>query len=332
MLAQALPQPIVRSPLRPMNPLRDLGQVADLIEGAFGAELRLLGDEYIVAMRRWAARAPLLLLMDPEESFLSGYVWEEAGHLVGNVTVGPLYRGSAEWLISNVVVHPDYRRRGIGRQLMEAALALIAARGGESAVLQVREDNAGAGRRYASLGFRHLYCSIDLLREAEPAPSPSGPLAAPWRRFRSGDLHAARRLLQRVTPPAQQPYAPILAASSQFLEHGVWGAWLEDRLDGARTGRWVAEEEGRICAFLGARASLRRGRHHRLYWIVRPDQQGRLEEDMVKRGLAFLAAFPDHPTLALAPVSDETGLAALRRCGFREVRRLSHLKLEVKTA
>ena len=315
-----------------MNPLRDLGQVADLIEGAFGDELRLLGDEYLMAMRRWAARAPWLLLLDPEESFLSGFVWEEAGRIVGNVTVGPLYRGSADWVISNVVVRPDHRRRGIARRLMDAALALISARGGEGAILQVREDNEGAGRLYAALGFRALYTSIDLLREAEAAPPPPAPMPDLWRRFRPSDRHAVRRLLHRATPPAWQPYAPVLAASSQFLERVTWSAWLDDRLDGARTGRWVVEEEGRICAFLGARASLRRGRHHRLYWILRADQQSRLEEALVRHGLVFLAAYPGRPIVAMLPQADEAGLAALQRWGFREVRRLCNLKLEVRKA
>jgi hypothetical protein len=63
--------------------------------------------------------------------------------------------GSPRWryLIANVAVHPDYRRRGIGRQLTMKALEHIHQRRA-GAWLQVRDDNPPAQNLYLSLGFQ----------------------------------------------------------------------------------------------------------------------------------------------------------------------------------
>jgi hypothetical protein len=57
------------------------------------------------------------------------------------------------WIVANVGVPPDFQRRGIARQLMQASMDLIAQRGGEAAILQVDEDNDAARNLYRSLGF-----------------------------------------------------------------------------------------------------------------------------------------------------------------------------------
>ena len=85
---------------------------------------------------------------------LYGFVWEERWRIVGNLSLIPLYRrGKVFYLIANVAVHPDYRRRGIGRQLTQTALDHLRQRGIDSAWLQVRDDNPGAYDLYRSLGF-----------------------------------------------------------------------------------------------------------------------------------------------------------------------------------
>src|SRR5687767_2077333 len=51
-------------------------------------------------------------------------------------------------------VHPTFRRRGLGRNLIESVLARAAAGGAKRAVLEVDVRNAGAIQFYRELGFR----------------------------------------------------------------------------------------------------------------------------------------------------------------------------------
>lgn len=59
-----------------------------------------------------------------------------------------------EMQILNVAVHPDWRRRGVGRALMEEVLAEAREKGVRSVILEVRDGNANAVQLYSSLGFQ----------------------------------------------------------------------------------------------------------------------------------------------------------------------------------
>lgn len=58
-----------------------------------------------------------------------------------------------EGQIINVAVHPDARRRGVGRSLMEAAETYAKERGIVFLSLEVRESNIAARSLYSSLGW-----------------------------------------------------------------------------------------------------------------------------------------------------------------------------------
>ena len=141
--------------MRPLNILRDLPGVADLVEKCFADTMDAEGRRYLQQMRRagqdnvfmrWAANAAESVSMP-----LSGYVWEENGEIIGNVSLIP-YRHKRKkiYLIANVAVRPDYRRRGIGRALTAAAMHHASQRHATATWLHVRDDNPGAIALYTS--------------------------------------------------------------------------------------------------------------------------------------------------------------------------------------
>lgn len=160
MTASAHPLPAARpEPLRRFDVSRDLNAVADLIERCFSDTLDVDGQSYLRQMRT-AAQNPGFLrwassVADRVSLPLSGFVWEENGQVVGNLSLIRMAgRGERVSLIANVAVDPTYRRRGIARALTEAALDEVARlRRTDSVWLQVREENAVARHLYGSLGF-----------------------------------------------------------------------------------------------------------------------------------------------------------------------------------
>ncbi len=146
------------SHLRPLNILRDLPQVADLIELCFASTMDDDGQSYLQQMRRashdssflhWASTAA-----ESASLPLSGFIWEVDGKIVGNVSLVPYYYRSRKIaLIANVATHPDYRRHGIGRALTERAMQQAYLKGAKEIWLHVRDDNPTAIRIYANLGF-----------------------------------------------------------------------------------------------------------------------------------------------------------------------------------
>ncbi|MCX7707822.1 MAG: GNAT family N-acetyltransferase, partial [Anaerolineae bacterium] len=148
-----------RSGLQLFDPARHMFQVADLVAQVFAEELDGKGRQALREMR-WVGRlspvmgGPLTMALLNED--FTGHVWLEEGRVVGNVTLQQADAAGFRWRISNVAVAPAYRGRGIGRALMQAALAEIAQRGGSWALLQVRADNHVAYQLYRSLRFEDV--------------------------------------------------------------------------------------------------------------------------------------------------------------------------------
>ncbi|GFO59950.1 N-acetyltransferase [Geomonas silvestris] len=81
-------------------------------------------------------------------------VWREAGETVGYLT--SVKYGKSGW-IGNLLVQPQARRHGIGRALMERAVAVLLKNGVETIWLTASEEGAGI---YCRLGFApidHIY-------------------------------------------------------------------------------------------------------------------------------------------------------------------------------
>jgi ribosomal protein S18 acetylase RimI-like enzyme len=70
-------------------------------------------------------------------------------------------------VLHDIVVAPERRGRGIGRRLLEEALAFLQSRGAPRVVLSTAERNATAQRLFAEAGFRRTM--VEMTRELGPA-------------------------------------------------------------------------------------------------------------------------------------------------------------------
>jgi len=76
--------------------------------------------------------------------------------------------GEAEIIALGVL--PAARRRGVGRMLLDAALAQVAGEGAERIFLEVAEENAPARGLYEAAGFRRVGRRPDYYRRPGRAP------------------------------------------------------------------------------------------------------------------------------------------------------------------
>jgi ribosomal protein S18 acetylase RimI-like enzyme len=72
-------------------------------------------------------------------------------------------RGMAE--IASIILAPEARGRGLGREIVENLLTLAQKAGAKQAFLQVEQNNAVALKLYESLNFRRLYSYDTLVLE-----------------------------------------------------------------------------------------------------------------------------------------------------------------------
>ena len=79
------------------------------------------------------------------------WIGREDGRIVGYIC---LWEVADELHVTNVAVHPDVRRRGVARALLESVFARARVAGHRMVLLEVRPSNTEALTLYESLGFR----------------------------------------------------------------------------------------------------------------------------------------------------------------------------------
>lgn len=293
--------------LRPIDSRRDMSQVADLIEIAFGGNLDPTGKRMVHEMRvlgrmgwiGWLASQMLL----PRAARPKGYVWLEGQRLVGNASLLPVKNHPQRWVMANVAVHPDYRRRGIARAMVNACLGMAKDGGARTLVLQVERENQAAQVLYASMGFRPLKTRANWMR-------PSGLSLPPGQRVNA------------IRPRQRDQWRDQLWLARQTYPEGVvWPYPLTSDLFRARTEsqHWLYWSGQTPLGSLTAS----RGSTHRLVLIVHPAAQGQIETDLLRHGIEQMESgkavvLLDYPV----DVIDE-GLASL---GFRSERALTWMR------
>lgn len=146
--------------IRKLSVKTDLNQVADLIDLCFGYQMDRDGHDYLRYVRNVAAGRKSVRWIDGAHERISlplyGYVWREGSRIVGNVSLSP-FQWKKRWyyLIANVAVHPDFRRKGIARMLTQQAISHAQFQGVDAVWLHVKEHNEGAIDLYKKLGFVH---------------------------------------------------------------------------------------------------------------------------------------------------------------------------------
>ncbi len=158
----------------------------------------------------WPLVRVLQLLYAPMRDVLRGYIWEEDGKAVAVTNV--IRKGNTDqWIIGNVSVLPEYRRRGIARKLVEASVNYAHDRGAARIMLDVVDGNTPASALYEKLGFERYSgeSHFDIEQNgAGPAPvsPPEGYTITPCSLFAWRDRYD---LARRITPETVNKYQPI---------------------------------------------------------------------------------------------------------------------------
>jgi ribosomal protein S18 acetylase RimI-like enzyme len=310
--------------LQALDLSRHLGGMARLIEQCFASTLDASGRGFVREMRALSHLGPLLKVFDvvPFGSYWNkGYVWLDDGQIVGCASAQRAAH-SNRWLVANVAVHPDHRRKGIAQALMQATLELVRAQGGAEVMLQVDDDNLGALALYRQLGFAEVTTQT-IWRRAATAAVP-GESASPFTvRLRRPSEWRVQLTLARQSRPhglawneplTDEPFRPTL------------GKWLNDFGEGLIEEHWMAEHVGRFVGSLVLRMG--GSGNDRLILLAHPEWAGPVERALLAHGLRRLAHRPWPVNVDYA--AEGEGAAVLRSFDFQPGRLLRWMRAEIK--
>jgi ribosomal protein S18 acetylase RimI-like enzyme len=322
-----------------MEPLKDLRGVADLIEEAFASDLDSAGQNALRELRLLSYLKPILWWMlffgSEHDDFLSGFVWEEDGKIVGNTTVNRTTPGSRRWLISNVAVSKKYRQRGIGRGLMYAALELVKEYNGASVSLQVRADNIAARRLYESLGFKEMtgtsYLRLKPIPKVELTQLPPLPREVQLRprRFDVVDTRQVYQLASAAISSELQKEWPLRQSRFRLNGQEKFFSNLLQRLVGSASSlHWVVENGRSMVASLNIQPGVL-GKAHALELIVHPDWRSYLEAPLIGRALHYLYPWRNTSVAVKHPSDHAEAITAYQSFGFEHEQTLLWMKQDL---
>lgn len=292
-----------------------MGQVADLIEIAFRGNLDGTGRRMVREMRTlgrigWIGWVLSRVLLPPAARPM-GFVWEEDGRVVGNASLLPVSGHKGRLVMANVAVHPDYRRRGIAREMVGASDDLAQRVGVDSIYLQVERHNQAALSLYRSMGYEPLATRTAWRR----------PRGLPWSGTGSGQSVRLRRPEEWKD---QWELATRVSAEGLIWPHPLEPGYFQPVGLSRYLGRepklhLVRREEGKLVASLTAHGSSLQ----RFVLLVDPALQDDIEEGMLSQALTRVRArqrsiVMDYPS--------DVAVEALRGMGFRDERALTWMR------
>jgi ribosomal protein S18 acetylase RimI-like enzyme len=297
--------------------------LAELIKVAFSSNLeaeseRMLGWMKFIGRLGWLGWLLSLYLLPPA-SRPYGFVWESEGRLVGNASVLPVGGHPGRWIMVNVAVHPEFQRQGIARQLVKSCVVYVREQKGRILLLQTESDNPGALDLYTDLGFEAIAARTTWIGQFDKRRYHAVSKGRARPRSRE-EWRAQVGLARRVHPEGliwPYPLRTSIYHSVNLMDSIVMG--------GNR--HWVVQEEGELLGSLSLRWSPEIDAW-RMLLVVDPKTQGKIESDLLVCGLADLPIRRARIEMEYPSGVAETQLIDL---GFREKRRLTWMKCELKT-
>jgi ribosomal protein S18 acetylase RimI-like enzyme len=309
--------------MRPLNVLRDLSTVADLIELCFSSTMDNDGQRYVNDMRkagrdegflRWANHVAETTSMP-----MMGYVWEEDNKIVGNASLIPFRdKGKRIHLIANVATHPEYRRRGIARALTERVIQQAREKNTTALWLHVRDDNPGAVKLYADLGFQ------EIIRRTAWTANPDSSLPKTDSDIQITPRHPhfwdqQRDWLRRLYPDSIAWYHHW---NFNALRPGFW-AWLSNLFADNEIEQWAAMRNGELVATL---TSAPHGGRSASLFLANAGRSTATEEDAVKSLLVYARRALRHHSSLLFDFPGGEMTDVIAAAGFKPRRTLIWMK------
>lgn len=207
--------------MRPLKLPSDLIPAADVLARTFqypdhpewgvqSDEQEQIVDSVRRIRRAWPVIRALSLLSPGMRDLIRGFAWEEDGRLCG-LTIAQREGTTSMWYIGTVGVLPEYRGRGVARQLVGATLDMARARGGARIRLGVIDGNTPAQSLYRSLGFVEYGGStryaLTPAGAVDVPPLPAGYEVLSLKEF---DWRTRYELDRRIVPADLQEFEPII--------------------------------------------------------------------------------------------------------------------------
>lgn len=317
----------------------DHEDVIKLLEIVFEKELESKGLNVKVVFDEFKSIRPLLnflgIFSKKFKHSMDGFVFEnKEGAIVASVTIG---YSIFHWEVAMVATHPDYRRRGLARKLVNAAIDHAKELGAKLCVLEVLEVNEPAYNLYRSLGFVH-FDSVTRqkleFKKLSEIPSIKLPIGYDLRKCdRSKKSNQARYDLDLRTTPAdvkifhpvdkRKYFKPLLIRMLRPIALRIIKSEFHD---------WLIHCGEEVVGHVSVSPSREEGSPHRIEMMLDPSHSQNLSEPILAHCLDTLRKNTTNEENILVEFrsSESIQLENSRKYGFVDIETMHMLGLKIE--
>jgi len=321
--------------IRSLDIRKDLDVLAELVAIAFADDATTLGNDFHAEIRMIKKVVPILMILQRlSESFrhtFDGFVAEDQAKFIALVVTGRVRGKSKRWEIGNVATHPDYRRRGLARQLVDRAIEHAKEHGAEMCLLEVRAENTPAYNLYRSQGFEHYDSTTMMKLEKLPSVEFLPVDGYTIRQMKYGEWKPRYELARLEVPQEVQNFIPVSEVDFQVsalekLFEPI--ARITQKID---LYRWAFEKDGQLVGTLSLVARRTEAKvFHNMDVRILPDHRSILAEPMLTLALQTLQTYPRQMVRSQIRTSYTDQIETFKKFGFEEIEIAHRLGLKLE--
>lgn len=327
--------------LRPLKLRKDFDKLVLLLDVVFAEEISGRGMDIRQELSQYKTLMPFIKVLSIfSRTFrytFDGFVYENPDReIVASVNIVNLF---SKWEIGMVATHPDYRRKGLARNLVNQAIQHAKKNDAKICTLDVLAENEPAYKLYRSLGFTHYDSSTEVkltpekLNELTP-PEPVFPEGYNLSIMKSSkeNREAQYELALRETPEEVQNYSPI---EKQRYQDSIIKRVLRPiakKIIHATPRKWGIEHNSELVGVIDLMVNRSKKNTHRLTLSIDPIHKKHLAEPMLIYALHQLKKSDPAESNLLMTIrsSNEDILSHLREYQFEEIEHSHILGLRLK--
>jgi len=237
------------------------------------------------------------------------FVAEVDGKVVGTTMVRK--RGNIGY-VSTVMVHSDFRRKGIATELVKTAIDYVRKRKLPRIILHVISTNNPAKSLYQKLGFKKFKDLLYLTTETDSLQIPESAEGIQVRAFQKSDLDPVYELIKNLRDPS---WFKIY----DFKKNDLKTPWLDRIAHMSNSKKIVAVKDEKIVGY--ASLSCTTAKEAGRIWSidVSPEfvSEG-VREELVRMSANCFKPFGIETILATVPLKNEELANGLRALGFEK--------------
>jgi ribosomal protein S18 acetylase RimI-like enzyme len=310
-----------------------------LLELVFAEEIEVRGMDIRAELSTYKKILPLFKVLGLfSKTFryaLIGFVFKnKEGQIVASANTSSL---SNRWEIAMVATHPDYRRRGLAKELVTDAITFAKDKNAKMCTLEVIADNTSAYNLYRELGFKH-YDSIAEMKlgsnnwqNINYTPIPDEYVLTPFKRDQKTNLQRYH-LKTKETPKEVQNYLPVDKKRYKSSKLKNLLRPLMKRLFSITLNSWIIYFKEELAGTILVNLDKSGKNPHRIELVIDPEHQGNLAKSMISLALSKIkeSGLINQNSLITVRSTNNDLMDILRTYGFTIVENNHKLGLKFK--